>query len=98
MDVESIIRLILVARGDGSWTATGGLGSSVVAAMGAQGVRRGIGWLANGDGSYSVAYAASGDTNIDGFVDMLDGANKKEKRFLVVSLSPTIGLAYLTDE
>jgi autotransporter-associated beta strand protein len=75
MNAESIIRLILVARGDGSWTATGGLGSSVVAAMGAQGVRRGIGWLANGDGSYSVAYAAFGDTNIDDLVDILDAAN-----------------------
>ena len=75
MNAESIIRLILVARGDGSWTATGGLGSSVVAAMGAQGVRRGIGWLANGGGSYSVAYAAFGDTNIDDLVDILDAAN-----------------------
>jgi hypothetical protein len=98
MNAESIIRLILVARGNGSWTASSGLGSSVVTAIGAQGVRRGIGWLANGDGSNSVAYAASGDTDIDGFVDILNGANKKENCFLVVSLSPTIGLAYLTDE
>ena len=34
-----------------------------------------MGWLDNGDGSLTVAYAAPGDTNIDWSVDILDTAN-----------------------
>lgn len=36
---------------------------------------RSIGWLANTDGTLSVGFAANGDTNIDGAVDILDAAN-----------------------
>jgi hypothetical protein len=34
-----------------------------------------VGWLDNGGGSLSVAYAAPGDTNLDWSVDILDVAN-----------------------
>jgi len=34
-----------------------------------------VGWLDNGDGSMSFAYAAPGDTNLDWSVDILDAAN-----------------------
>ncbi|MFM7519664.1 MAG: hypothetical protein ACKO9B_04245 [Planctomycetota bacterium] len=36
---------------------------------------RAVGWLDNGDGSLSVAYAAQGDTNLDWVVDILDVSN-----------------------
>jgi hypothetical protein len=35
---------------------------------------RSIGWLANTDGTLSVGFAANGDTNIDGAVDILDAS------------------------
>ena len=34
-----------------------------------------MGWLDNGDGSVSFAFAAPGDTNIDWSVDVLDAGN-----------------------
>ena len=36
---------------------------------------RAIGWLDDGSGAVTFAYAAPGDTNIDGQVDILDAAN-----------------------
>jgi hypothetical protein len=41
----------------------------------AQGTPRAVGWLDNGDGSVSFAFAAPGDTNLDWQVDVLDAAN-----------------------
>ena len=35
---------------------------------------RAIGWLDNGDGSVTFAFAAPGDTNLDGLIDVLDAA------------------------
>jgi hypothetical protein len=34
-----------------------------------------VGWLDNGDGSFTVAYAAPGDTNLDWSIDILDASN-----------------------
>jgi hypothetical protein len=34
-----------------------------------------VGWIDNGDGSLTTAYAAPGDTNIDWSIDILDAAN-----------------------
>jgi hypothetical protein len=34
-----------------------------------------VGWLDNGDGSVTFAFAAPGDTNLDWNVDILDAAN-----------------------
>jgi autotransporter-associated beta strand protein len=71
-----LVALILDGRGaGGDWTGTSGITSSAAAAAVAQSIPRSIGWLDNGDGSVSFAFAAPGDTNIDGTVDILDGAN-----------------------
>jgi hypothetical protein len=70
------IRLALAAgRGVGGWSSGVGIGSSAVAAAVASGAPRAVGWLDNGDGSLTFAYAAPGDTNLDGTVDTLDVAN-----------------------
>ena len=49
--------------------------SSVAAADVALGIPRAVGWKENGNGSLTFAFAAPGDTNIDGVVDILDAAN-----------------------
>jgi len=61
--------------GDGGWNGTGGIVSSAVASAQAAGRPRTIGWLDNDDGSLHVAFAAPGDSNIDGLIDVLDAAN-----------------------
>ena len=62
------------ARADGSWRSATGIGSTAVAAAVARGESRATGWIVNGDGSVTFAYAAAGDANLDGVVDVLDGA------------------------
>jgi len=66
---------LLAGRSDGSWTGTTGIGSSAVAAAIAAVEPRSLGWIQRGDGSYLVAYAAPGDTNLDGCLDILDASN-----------------------
>jgi hypothetical protein len=39
------------------------------------GTLRTIGWLDNGDGSFTAGFAAQGDTTMDGAVDILDASN-----------------------
>jgi autotransporter-associated beta strand protein len=70
-----LVAAILSGRADGSWSGTSGITSSVAAADVARGVARGVGWLDDGEGSVVVAYAASGDTNVDWIIDVLDAAN-----------------------
>jgi len=65
----------------GAWTGTAGIISSAAAASVAAGSPRTVGWLDNGNGSVTFAFAAPGDTNLDGFIDVLDasvlaGSNK----------------------
>jgi hypothetical protein len=62
-------------RGDGSWNGTTGITSSKAQADQAASIPRTVGWLDNGDGSMTFAYAAPGDTNIDWSVDILDAGN-----------------------
>ena len=62
-------------RGDGSWNGTSGITSSQAAADIAASIPRTVGWLDNGDGSMTFAFAAAGDTNLDWNVDILDAAN-----------------------
>ncbi|MBU6222365.1 MAG: SUMF1/EgtB/PvdO family nonheme iron enzyme [Planctomycetes bacterium] len=62
-------------RGDGSWNGSSGITSSQAAADLIASIPRTVGWLDNGDGSVSFAYAAPGDTNLDWNVDILDAAN-----------------------
>jgi len=62
------------ARGNGTWRSDTGIGSSAVGDAVARGETRAVGWIVNGDGSVTFAYAAPGDANLDGTVDVLDGA------------------------
>ena len=66
---------LLAGRSEGSWTGTTGIGSSAVAAAITAVEPRSLGWMQRGDGSYLVAYAAPGDTNLDGGLDILDASN-----------------------
>ncbi len=66
---------ILAAQGDGFWTSGTGLGSAAAADALQRDSRRVIGWLDNGDGSFTVGLAAPGDSNLDDLVDVLDAAN-----------------------
>jgi hypothetical protein len=65
---------VAAGRGDGSWTGIAGISSSAVASDLALGLPRTLGWLEQSDGSLLVAYAAPGDSNLDGVIDILDAA------------------------
>ena len=71
----TLVARILEGRGDGSWNGTSGITSSVAASDLANSIPRAVGWLDNGDGSVTAAYAAPGDTNIDWSIDILDAGN-----------------------
>jgi autotransporter-associated beta strand protein len=71
----ALVAKILEGRGDGSWTGTSGITSSAAASDVAASIPRGVGWLDNGDGSTSFAFAAPGDTNVDWQIDVLDAGN-----------------------
>ncbi|RLS83809.1 MAG: PEP-CTERM sorting domain-containing protein [Planctomycetota bacterium] len=70
-----LVTAIVAGRADGSWTGATGITSTAAAAAVAVSTPRAVGWLDNGDGSVSFAYAAPGDTNIDWQVDVLDASN-----------------------
>jgi len=63
----SILAAINAGKGDGSWNGTAGFTSSVAASNSA----RTLGWMDNG-GSFTVGFAAPGDSNLDGVVDVQD--------------------------
>jgi autotransporter-associated beta strand protein len=75
LSTTDLVTEILEGRGTGSWAGTSGITSSVVAAEVALGLPRSVGWLDNGNGSVSFAYAAPGDTNLDWTIDVLDAAS-----------------------
>jgi autotransporter-associated beta strand protein len=75
LTATELVAEILEGRGDGSWTGSSGITSSTAAAESAAGTPRAVGWIDNGDGSLTTAYAAPGDTNIDWSIDILDAAN-----------------------
>jgi autotransporter-associated beta strand protein len=75
MTATELVAEILEGRGDGSWNGTSGITSTTAAAESAAGTPRAVGWIDNGDGSLTTAYAAPGDTNIDWSIDILDAAN-----------------------
>ena len=75
LSAVDLLAAIVTGRGDGSWSGTSGITSSVAAADSARGVPRSVGWLEEGDGSVTFAYAAPGDTNLDWSIDILDAAN-----------------------
>ena len=75
LTAPQLVAELLEGRGNGSWTGTSGITSSTAAAAVAASTQRAVGWLDNGDGSLTVAYAAPGDTNLDWSIDILDAAN-----------------------
>lgn len=75
LNPASLVIGLVVGRSGGSFSGTSGITSSTAAAELALGTPRSVGWLDNGDGSVTFAYAAPGDTNIDWTIDVLDAAN-----------------------
>ena len=75
LSAAQLVAELLEGRNSGSWTGTSGITSSTAAADVASSIPRSVGWLDNGDGSLTVAYAAPGDTNLDWSIDILDAAN-----------------------
>ena len=69
---SDMVAAIVTGMGDGTWNGTSGITSSVAAASGGD---RTVGWLDNGDGTVTFAFAAAGDTNLDWQVDIIDAAN-----------------------
>lgn len=87
-----LISAIQSAKGDGSWNGESGIGSSVVRSLLKDGTARTLGWLtwvANDDSSYTVGFAAAGDTNLDGVVDVIDLSNLFASDYLDPSLTAT---------
>jgi autotransporter-associated beta strand protein len=74
MSAVTALAKLREGRGDGTWSGTSGIVSSAIAADLAAGRSRTIGWLDNGGGSLTFAYAAPGDITLDGVVDILDVA------------------------
>ncbi|MFM7205081.1 MAG: hypothetical protein ACKO4T_00210 [Planctomycetaceae bacterium] len=72
--VGELVADLMAGRGSGSWDGNGGIVSSAVSAALAANRPRAIGWLGHDDGSFTIAAAAPGDTNLDGVVDVLDVA------------------------
>ncbi len=75
LSAADMLTALLAGRGDGSWNGASGITSSDAAADLAQSMPRTVGWLDNGGGSVTFAFAAPGDTNLDWSVDILDAAN-----------------------
>ena len=68
MTAADVLAQVVAGRGDGSWN--GGSGFLTRSAAPDRGL--GLGFLVNDDGSILVAYAAAGDINLDGQVDVVD--------------------------
>jgi autotransporter-associated beta strand protein len=71
--VRDVIDALLVGRGNGLGMGTGIVSSRAEAAESA-GIPRTIGWLEDGRGGLTLAFAAPGDTDLDGGIDILDAA------------------------
>jgi autotransporter-associated beta strand protein len=72
LSTKALVTALQTGRSGGSWTGSSGIASS--AAASSNGTRT-VGWLDNGNGSVTFAYAAPGDTNLDWSVDILDAGN-----------------------
>ncbi len=72
---DTIVAQIIAGLGDGTWNGTSGFTSAAARSAVVAGVSRGLGWLSSDDGSTTVAFAAPGDTNLDGLIDIIDVAN-----------------------
>ena len=67
-DLAAVRSLLATGWNGGSWDGATGIISRVAASASG----RGVGYVVGDDGSLRVAFAAFGDTNLDGIVDMLD--------------------------
>ncbi len=72
LTAETLVPLIVEGRDGGSWNGTSGITSTAAAADVALGRLRAVGWTDDGTGALLIGYAAPGDTNVDGLVDILD--------------------------
>ena len=66
--LTDVVGALRSGRADGSWTGTSGLTTRHAGAA----VGGGLGYVGNDDGSLTVGFAATGDGNLDGLVDILD--------------------------
>ena len=60
---------IIAGRNGGAWNGTAGITSSTAAASGGT---RGVGYVVASNGAATVSFAAPGDTNLNGSVDVFD--------------------------
>jgi autotransporter-associated beta strand protein len=60
---------IIAGRDDGTW---GGLSGITSAGAAAEPGTRAVGWIDNGDGSFTIGFAAAGDLDMNGLVDLDD--------------------------
>ena len=60
---------IIAGRNGGAWSGTAGITSSAAAASGGT---RAVGYVVAGDGFATVSFAAPGDSNLNGQVDVFD--------------------------
>ena len=72
LTAASLVTALVAGRSGGSFSGTSGITSSTAAAEIAQGTPRSVGWLDNGDGSLTFAYAAAGDVDLSGQVNVFD--------------------------
>ncbi|MBM4011557.1 MAG: hypothetical protein FJ286_09280 [Planctomycetes bacterium] len=63
-----VVAALKAGRADGSWNGTSGITTRHAGSI----VGGGLGYLVNDDGSLTVGFAAPGDGNLDGWVDILD--------------------------
>jgi len=68
----ALVADLLAGRAGGTWAGEGGITSTATAEDVGSGLLRSIGWIETADGGMVVGYAAPGDTNVDGLVDILD--------------------------
>ena len=68
IDAAALRADILAGRGAGGWNGTTGITSSAAAATSG----RAVGYVINGDGSGQVGYAAVGDADLSGAVNVFD--------------------------
>ena len=68
ISAEDLLADVVAARNGGTWDGATGITSSVAAAN----ANRAVGWIGNGDGSFTVGFAAAGDLDMNGLVDLDD--------------------------
>jgi hypothetical protein len=68
LTAEGLKAEIVAGRNEGAWDGATGITSSAAAGM----TDRAVGWIDNGDGSFRFGFAAAGDLDMNGLVDLDD--------------------------